>query len=284
MGQNRRMMVSGRQVMLPSIEVSILEAGSGGKPMMFLHGFAGGKEDYAGQLSGLAVSGYHVVAPDLRGHGASGAPFDEASYSFEIIAADVVELVEVLGWKNFILVGHSMGGMVAQEVALLAGDRVSVLVLVDTSAGGLDMDRGPALAAVELVRTAGTERLATLIAAMGGAGPLDSEAARRFSDSEPGWVERGDANLRNASDAMYAAMLIAMVDRPDRREALASLTMPTLVMVGDQDEPFRALCEDLAAAIPTARLVVIPESGHTPMQEAAKEWSTALSKFLADLS
>ncbi|HET7713190.1 MAG TPA: alpha/beta hydrolase, partial [Patescibacteria group bacterium] len=165
------MVVSGRQIKLDSIELSLLEAGVGGRPMLFLHGFAGGKEDYAGHFVRFAEAGFHVVAPDLRGHGASEAPPEETDYSFEILATDVIELVEELRWETFVLVGHSMGGMIAQEVALKAAERLSALVLVDTSPGGLDMDKGPATAAVELVRSMGTERLATLIAT-GGPGPL----------------------------------------------------------------------------------------------------------------
>lgn len=276
------MTVSGRQVQLPSVEVAIIEAGGGGRPMMWLHGFAGGKEDYAGQFAGFAAAEMHVVAPDLRGHGASEAPADETGYDFATLASDVLELADELGWETFILVGHSMGGMVAQEVALVAGERVIALVLVDTAAGAIAVDRAPAMAAVEVVRAAGTERLATLMAAAG-AGPLDSEASRRLSENEPGWVERGDANLRNAGDAMYAAMLTAMLDRPDRRSDLARLAMPTLVMVGDQDEPFRRPSEELVSAIPDARLVVVPESGHTPMQEAPHAWADALAAFLAEL-
>lgn len=276
------MVVSGRQIKLDSIELSLLEAGVGGRPMLFLHGFAGGKEDYAGHFVRFAEAGFHVVAPDLRGHGASEAPPEETDYSFEILATDVIELVEELRWETFVLVGHSMGGMIAQEVALKAAERLSALVLVDTSPGGLDMDKGPATAAVELVRSMGTERLATLIAT-GGPGPLDSEASRRLSENEPGWVERGDANLRNASDAMYAAMLMAMLERPDRQEVLSALGMPVLVMVGDQDQPFRSPSESLARSIPTARLEVIIESGHTPMQEASTQWAKSLLSFLEEL-
>lgn len=283
MGQTREVKVSGRQVRLPSTEISILEAGRGGRPMMWLHGFAGGKEDYAGQFAGFARLGHHVVAPDLRGHGASAAPADEAAYGFATLATDVIELADELGWETFILVGHSMGGMVAQEVALSARDRVGALVLVDTSAGALPVERTPALAAVELVRAAGTERLAVLMLASGSS-PLESEPARRLSESEPGWVERGVANLCNASDAMYAAMLTAMLDRPDRRPDLGSLGVATLVMVGDQDEPFLRPSEELAAAIPRARFVMVADSGHTPMQEAPRAWAEALADFLGDLS
>lgn len=273
------MVVCGRQVPLGAMELSVLEAGSGGRPMMWIHGFAGGKEDYAGHFRGFAVDGFHVVAPDLRGHGASSAPDKESDYDFAILANDLLDLADALEWESFVLLGHSMGGMVAQELALIAPQRLKALVLVDTCGGALEVDRGPALAAVELVRQAGTERLAVLMQSISG-GPLESEATRALSEHEPGWIERGDANLRNSSDAMYAAMLSAMLDRADRRAELSSLQVPTLVMVGDQDVVFIKSCEELGAAIPNAQLVMVPESGHTPMQEAPQAWAEALTAFL----
>lgn len=282
MGYEVIMKVRGRQIQLATLELSVLEAGIGGKPMMWIHGFAGGKEDFAGQFLGFASKGFHVVAPDLRGHGASSAPAAEGEYGFATFAGDLLELADALGWARFVLVGHSMGGMVAQELALMEPERLEALVLVDTCGGPIEMDRGPALAAIELVRRSGTESLAVVMQKVGG-GPLDSEASRQLSESEPGWVERGDANLRNVSDQMYSSMLDAMINRSDRLGDLSHLKMPTLVMVGDQDSVFLPLCEQLVTAIGPARLVVVSESGHTPMQEAPNAWAEALSKFLDDL-
>ena len=84
-----------------------------------LHGSEGRLRDF---LLPLAERGWHVVAPDLRGHGASDKPDDEGAYTLPIFAGDVFALADTLGWNRFTLLGHSMGGMIAQHM-LLGGAR-----------------------------------------------------------------------------------------------------------------------------------------------------------------
>lgn len=103
-----------RTVDLGDVELSIAEAGVGQRPLLLLHGFTGAKEDFTDWLDRLAASGWHAVAPDHRGHGASSKPTSEDAYSFEIFANDAERLIDALEWRRLVLVGHSMGGMVAQ--------------------------------------------------------------------------------------------------------------------------------------------------------------------------
>ena len=103
-----------RTVDLGTVQLAIAESGAGGRPFLLLHGFTGAKEDLTEWLDPLAEAGWHAVAPDHRGHGASSKPDDESAYSFEILAADSLALLDALGWDRFALLGHSMGGMVAQ--------------------------------------------------------------------------------------------------------------------------------------------------------------------------
>src|SRR4051794_20252925 len=109
------------------------EAGSGGRPFVLVHGFTGAKEDFTEWLEPLAAEGWHAVAPDNRGHGESPKPDDEAEYSFDLMAGDVFELADSLWGAGtpFVLLGHSMGGMVAQVAALRAPDRLAGLILMD---------------------------------------------------------------------------------------------------------------------------------------------------------
>src|SRR5215831_3393456 len=100
-----------RRVNLGDLELSIAEAGTGQDPLLLVHGFTGAKEDFTPWLDRLAASGWHAVAPDLRGHGASAKPAQETAYSFEIMADDMLGLADALGWDRFVLLGHSMGGM-----------------------------------------------------------------------------------------------------------------------------------------------------------------------------
>ena len=92
---------------------------------MLLHGFTGAKEDFADWIDAFAARGFHVVAPDNRGHGASGQPAEESAYSLATFADDARRLVDALGWDRFALLGHSMGGMIAQHLALAVPERLS---------------------------------------------------------------------------------------------------------------------------------------------------------------
>src|SRR3954447_16808061 len=92
------------------------EAGRGGRPFMLVHGFTGAKEDFTEWLDRIAAEGWDAVAPDKRGQGESPKPDDESAYSFDLLADDVFELADRV-WgagRPFVLLGHSMGGMVAQ--------------------------------------------------------------------------------------------------------------------------------------------------------------------------
>lgn len=257
---------------------SIAEAGSG-QPLMVLHGFTGAKEDFADVLDAFADRGWHVVAPDLRGHGGSEAPAEEDAYSLAILADDVFALADTLGWDDFALLGHSMGGMVAQVMALRGSGRIRSLILMDTChgpVGGVD----PALhaLALEVVRNDGMDRLVQLSAQLdtGERTPADA----RIRAERPGYVEFGDRKLRAASPAMYAAMSTEMVDPEDRLDALRALDLPTLVVVGEQDADFLAPSERLAEAIPGAALEVISDAAHSPQFENTDRWWRVVSRFL----
>src|SRR5438105_8162906 len=104
-----------RRIEAGGLSFELLEAGAGQTDRLLLvHGFTGAKEDFVDHIDALAARGWHVVAPDHRGHGASDKPTGEDSYSFSIMADDMMALTDALGWDSFVLLGHSMGGMVAQ--------------------------------------------------------------------------------------------------------------------------------------------------------------------------
>src|SRR3954468_18845733 len=155
------------------IDLEVADAGKGGRPFLLVHGFTGAKEDFTDWLDPLAARGWHAVAPDLRGHGGSAHPDKETDYSFEIFADDMVRLADALGWDRFVLLGHSMGGMIAQQLALsTAGARLDGLILMDTSPStpeGLDPDAVET--AREIVAAAGMEKLVEVLRAQGD-GPL----------------------------------------------------------------------------------------------------------------
>ncbi|MBW3645339.1 MAG: alpha/beta hydrolase [Actinobacteria bacterium] len=280
-----------RRLRAGQVELEVAEAGTGGRPLLLVHGFGGAKEDFVEHLPALAEAGWHTVAPDLRGHGTSDAPAEEDAYNLEVLGSDVVALADALGWDRFALVGHSMGGMAAQLAALAVPERIVALVLMGTGHGPVEIDRSLALASIEIVRSGGMPALAEAIAALGGspfASP-EGERARKTrpsplggDDIEASWAAFADAKLLASSPVMYTAMVPHMLDQPDRLGALEGLKVPTLVVVGEHDTSFFEASRRLAATIPGARLVVLAGAGHSPQHEAPEAWRHAVLSFLEE--
>jgi pimeloyl-ACP methyl ester carboxylesterase len=271
------------QVDIGPVTLSVAEAGPGGRPLLLVHGFGGVKEDFTDFLDDLAGLGWHAMAPDLRGHGASDKPDDEDAYSFEIFATDVLALADQLGWDRFVLLGHSMGGMVAQHVVLDRPERVSALVLMDTSHASPDgVDRAVVDLAVSVLREHGVETFVQLSNEV--ADPLASPAHVRLLRERPGYEAFCNAKALGASGAMRISMFPRFIDQPDRLARLAGVAVPTLVIVGEQDAAFVGHARRMAKTIPGARLAVIPGAGHSPQFEQPAAWWTALNSFLEELA
>lgn len=265
------------------VQLAIAEAGAGGRPLLLVHGFTGAKEDFTEWLDPLAELGWHAVAPDQRGHGASSQPTEEEAYSFDAFAADLFGLLDALGWDRCALLGHSMGGMVAQTAVLEAPHRFDALVLMDTSHRGLRADPGLIELGVALARTEGIAAVMAAQDAMAADQPLGTAAHERVLATREGYREFSQRKMLASSPAMYVAMLTSITanDGIDRLPQLGSIDLPTLVLVGDQDAPFLKPARRMAAAIPGAELAVVPDAGHSPQFESPAHWWKALRGFLA---
>ncbi len=277
--------VEERTVTVGDLDLVVAESGMGGRPLLLLHGFTGAKEDFTEWLDPLAARGWHAVAPDHRGHGSSAQPASDDAYSFAILADDALALTKVLGWERFALLGHSMGGMVAQVMATTAPQRLTGLVLMDTGHGPVDgLDADLVAAAATVAREQGMDTLADLMAQH--VSPLETPAHRRLLAERPGYAEFGERKFRATSPHLYATMTATFVDSPDRLDDLRDLppALPALVIVGDQDLPFIGPSERMAAAIAGATLAVIADAGHSPQFENPDAWWAALSAFLDRLA
>lgn len=262
--------------------LAVAEAGEGGRPLLLVHGFTGAKEDFTDWLDPLAERGWHAVAADQRGHGGSHQPVDESAYAFDAFATDLLGLLDALGWERCSLLGHSMGGMVAQTAVLQAAHRFEALVLMDTSHRGLRADAGLVELGVALARTEGMAAVMAAQDALGDDQPLGTGAHQRLLATRDGYREFGARKMLASSAAMYAAMLQAITDPSavDRLPHLAQVTVPTLVVVGDEDAPFLKPSRRMAEVIPGAELAVVPAAGHSPQFENPDAWWGALSRFL----
>jgi pimeloyl-ACP methyl ester carboxylesterase len=273
--------VEQRQVDLGDVTLSVAEAGTGGRPLLLVHGFTGSKEDFGDWIHVFAEGGYHVVAPDQRGHGTSDQPEQVDAYSLTTYVHDLAGLVDALGWDHFALLGHSMGGFIAECYAVKHPEQIERLVLMDTHHGAVQgLDEDMRAAARHIVHEYGMSALVEAMSAT--ESPLQSPAAARVEAEREGFKAWSDERLRATSPAMWLAMSEELVTTADRLDALTGLRMPVLVIVGDQDQPFLGASQRMAEHIPGARLVIIDDAGHSPQFEAPEAWFEAVDAFLRE--
>jgi pimeloyl-ACP methyl ester carboxylesterase len=260
------------------VDLAVEMSGSG-PGLLLAHGFGGAKEDFADHVPALARD-HTVVTFDHRGHGASDNPAERAAYSLDRLASDVLEVADACGLDSFRVLGHSMGGMVVRQLPLRTPERVDALVMMDTTAGPIPgFDPELMVAAAEVAFTRGKDALRELLEM---APVLETPAYLRVRDERPGYVEFEQRKWDDLSEIMWGEMAMVMAHQPDDLPALAAAVhVPTLVIVGAQDKPFRRPSADMAAAIDGAQLVVIPDAGHSPQFENPEMWIGALSRFLS---
>lgn len=247
-----------------------------GPPLLCVHGFGGAKEDFAEGLAHLGRR-HRVITFDHRGHGASDKPDRPEAYGKARLVADTLAVADACGATRFRLLGHSMGGMVARRLVLDHPERVDALILMDTAPGPVPGIDG---ALIELAaEVALTDGMDTLRAALDAHAPLGTPAHERLLATRPGYREFCDRKWQALSPVMWATLVRAIRDQDDELDAMAAIRVPTLVIVGEQDEPFLGPSRAMASRIPGAQLVVIPDAGHSPQFENPAAWREALDRF-----
>lgn len=239
--------------------------------LLLIHGFPLDHRMWMAQMVALAAQ-VHVIAPDLRGFGRSAAAASDP-LTMDQHADDLAALLDALGIERAIVGGLSMGGYIAFAFWRRHRARVAALILADTRAEpDAPQARANRDAAAQKVRQAGMaaladEMLPRLLAPANLANPRLAERLRALILAQP-------------AETVIAA-LAGLRDRPDSRPTLPTINVPTLVLVGEQDAltpPADAAA--MAAALPDARLVVIPSAGHMSPMENPRAVNAALRKFI----
>ena len=257
------------------LEVEVTGSGPG---LMLVHGFGGAKEDFADPVPDLARD-HTVVVFDHRGHGASDKPDDLAAYSLDRLVADTLAVADAAGLERFILLGHSMGGMVARKIAIRFPARVQALILMDTSHGPIEgFDPEILEIGVYIALAEGKDALKKI---MDEAGTLNTPAYERVLAERPGYREFGERKWADVGVEMWCAMAREIGSQTDDLPAFPSIACPALVIVGEQDKPFLAPSRAMANAIAGATLVVLPDAGHSPQFENPQAWIDTMRAFLA---
>ncbi|WP_246103056.1 alpha/beta fold hydrolase [Streptomyces piniterrae] len=253
-----------------------------GAPLVLVHGHPFDRTMWTPQIETFGAAagpdaGWRVIAPDLRGYGTTTV-VPGITY-LETFAHDLAALLDALGLaaERIVLGGLSMGGQIVMEFARLFPQRLRGLVLADTFARG-ETPEGRA------IRNAIADRL--LGEGMAGYTDevLDKMVARYNIERQPEVAAHVRRMMLGAPPAGAAAALRGRAERLDYTELLGRITVPTLVVVGEDDEYTPVSdAEFLHWHIPDATLTVIDDAAHMPNLEQPGQFNEALAKFLATL-
>jgi pimeloyl-ACP methyl ester carboxylesterase len=225
-----------------------------GTPIVLVHGFA---SDYRLNWVGsrwqetFTTAGFRVIGLDCRGHGHSDKPHDETAYRVEVMAADVVRLLDHLDVPFAACLGYSMGARIGLELVLEFPERVTRAVL-----GGIG-------------GTGAIGRADAIARAFRSGEPTDDPVARTFYQF---------ASARPINDLQALAACIVGLKPAADPSGLAAIKTPILIVVGAKDEIARGAPE-LVEMIPTARLVTIRDRDHMSAVPA-REFKQAAIEFL----
>lgn len=234
--------------------------------LVLLHGYSDSGFSFS-RILPLLPADRRIIVPDLRGHGRSSQP--PGGYGMDVLATDVLALLDALDVESAVVLGHSMGSLVAQRIAALAPERVEALVLVGSA---------PSIH--------GLAGLGEFRAAVDGlAEPVQEEFVRAFQESTivrpvpPEFMDGVVAESLRLPARVWRELLKGMIEAPV--VAPGEIRTRTLMLWGAEDGVFGREQQDrLLELIPGARLRVYEGVGHAPHWEDRRRFATELAAFL----
>jgi pimeloyl-ACP methyl ester carboxylesterase len=293
-------------VQVNGIELAVAEHGPpGGPPVVLLHGFPELGFSWRHQVGPLADAGYHVLVPDLRGFGASDAPHDPEAYAIDVLARDVLALIDHAGGQRAIVIGHDWGADLAWKTAWLHPDRVSAV-------GGLSVPfvpRAPAPPLGIMRRHLGEDFYILWFQEPGVAeAALERDVRRTIATPRvwnAAWAADTGENPRTPSFLTDADLQVYVdaftrtgfrgglnyyrnLDRNWERTAAVAerrITQPALFLTGERDPVRRIMpAEAMNGWVTDLRVnEVIPAAGHWLQQHAPEAVTSYLLNWLAEV-
>jgi pimeloyl-ACP methyl ester carboxylesterase len=231
-------------------------------PLLLTHGYSATQKMWRKNVAALSAD-RQVITWDLRGHGASDSPDDPARYSETLSLDDMVALLDLVGAQKAVIAGLSLGGYLSLAFHAHHADRVAALGLFDTGPG--------------YRRDDGRAQWNTMVDKM--AARLEREGLDALGEG----TEVRRAEHRSPKGLALAARGILAQRDATVITSLASIAVPTLVLVGQHDKAFLAASDQMAAKIPGARKVVLADAGHAANIDQPAAFDAAVVGFLAEV-
>ena len=239
------------------------EVSGQGPAILLTHGFASASQFWQGQVETLSPR-FTVITWDMRGHGSTDAPENPSAYTEEATVADMRAILDACGVERAILGGHSLGGYMSLAFRLVHPRRVRALLIFDTGPGF--RSDAPREQWNERARRTG-DRLEE----------RGIEHLREGPESQRAWHVHGALGLAHAARGMMTQSDGRVIN------SLPDIDVPTLVLVGANDEPYLAGTDYMGNKIPGVRKVVIADAGHSANIEQPQAFNAAVEEFLAGL-
>jgi pimeloyl-ACP methyl ester carboxylesterase len=258
------------------------EAGDG-DALVFVHEFAGDLRSWEPQIRFFSRR-YRCVAFNARGFPPSDVPADQSMYSQKHACDDVLAIVDHLGIESAHIVGLSMGGFAALHYGLEYPQRARSLVVAGCGYGAEGDKREQFQAEVEATAQLIEQSSGEAFAARYSEGPTRVQ----FQNKDPrGWSEFREQLAEHSMQGAALTMRGVQKARPsvfDLKDRMRRLTVPTLILTGDEDDPCLVPNVFMKRTIPSAALNVFPNSGHTINIEEPGRFNSVVAEFLTQVS
>jgi pimeloyl-ACP methyl ester carboxylesterase len=263
------------------VRLHVEETGTG-DPVLFVHEFAGDHRSWEPQVRALGRR-YRCITYAARGYPPSDVPEDEAAYSQDRAVADAVAVLDALEVDQAHVVGLSMGGFATLHLGLRHPERARSLVVAGCGYGAPPEKREAFREESAVIADAFAHEGAASVAERYSVGP----ARVQFQNKDPrGWAEFAAQLAEHSSTGSALTMRGVQRERPslyDLQDELRELAVPTMLVVGDEDEGCLEPNLMLKRTIPAAGLVVLPRTGHTCNLEEPELFNRVLERFFADV-
>ena len=245
--------------------------------VLLVHGWGGSVYSFAETIPAIAAAGYRAIAIDLPGHGLSDKPKDDEKYTTMALANAVLDVADALGLRRFSMVGHSLGGLLALELAMRGEKRIDRIVLINPPGIGrtpmIPVMRALSPRAVEGFVSRRLSRRVVEFILRRAYGTRERPTKR---DVDEYWAP---TNLEGYVHACRACIHRVSWKRLSATK-LRSIRVPVLLFIGGRDRIVPGDARRARQMIPAAQTVLIPEGGHLLMQECATKTNAKLLLFL----
>jgi pimeloyl-ACP methyl ester carboxylesterase len=251
------------------IALQVAQSGpADGKPVLFLHGFPDSWFSYSNILNGLPGD-VRAIVPSQRGHGDSDRP--ECCYRIADLARDAVALLDALGIQRADLVGHSMGGFVAQRIAADHPERVDRLVLIGSSTTPASK---PVVDFTSVVQTL-TDPISVSFA-------REFQVGTAYQPVDSAYMDGLVAESMKIPARVWRGIMAGLI-AADGKTDLSRIKAKTLILWGEHDALFGPGDQEaLRRGLPQARFISYQDLGHSPFWEDPARVAADLGKFLSE--